>query len=210
MKTLIAMIIITSLAYSQTVYEIPFASKGNSIELTVANNSERDLTNVEISLEGAPEWVEVGTPVKILKYLKGNEEGIAAFEFSIDKKAPVNKSTNLKFHITAPSGDVWSKEIAIKVLPPDKYELYQNYPNPFNPSTTISYQLPKESQVILKIYNILGKEVETLKSEMQESGYYEIVWNANNYSSGMYIYQLIAKLQNGESKIQQKKMLMIK
>ncbi len=80
---------------------------------------------------------------------------------------------------------------------PQNFELYQNYPNPFNPSTTISYNLPRTSDVELKIYDILGHEVKSFSIISQNAGTQNIVWNGtNNYneqvSSGIYIYKLKA------------------
>jgi len=72
------------------------------------------------------------------------------------------------------------------------YELNQNYPNPFNPSTIISYQIPQNSFVTLKVYNILGKEVATLVNEQQIAGNYNFNFKANNLASGIYIYKLTA------------------
>jgi len=76
------------------------------------------------------------------------------------------------------------------------YHLLQNYPNPFNPITTISYQLPKVGFVTLKIYDVLGNEVETLVNEMKEMGKYTAKFSAdggaNSLGSGMYFYQIKA------------------
>lgn len=73
---------------------------------------------------------------------------------------------------------------------PAEYRLDQNYPNPFNPSTTISYQIPKESFVSLKVYDILGKEVQTLINEFQNAGNHNVVFNGPDLSSGVYFYTL--------------------
>ncbi|MBC8214176.1 MAG: T9SS type A sorting domain-containing protein [Candidatus Marinimicrobia bacterium] len=74
------------------------------------------------------------------------------------------------------------------------YQLLNAYPNPFNPSTTISYQLPAPSPVLLTIYNVKGQLVETLvnSSSMQEAGYHQITWIADNHSSGLYFVQMTA------------------
>lgn len=85
------------------------------------------------------------------------------------------------------------------------YILSQNYPNPFNPITIISYSIKQEGLVILKVYNILGKEVATLVNENKRSGTYEVNFNASNLPSGIYIY----KLQSGIFS-DVKKMLLIK
>lgn len=70
------------------------------------------------------------------------------------------------------------------------YALNQNYPNPFNPSTTINYALPKEGQVTMKVYDVLGKEVATLVNEYKQSGRYSVVFDANRLASGTYIVRL--------------------
>ena len=75
---------------------------------------------------------------------------------------------------------------------PKVFALEQNYPNPFNPSTQISYQLPSQSFVSLKIFDILGREVATLVNEEKEPGTYSAVWNAKDAASGMYFYRLTA------------------
>ncbi len=75
---------------------------------------------------------------------------------------------------------------------PTNFALLQNFPNPFNPSTTISYQLPSNSFVVLKVTDILGREVQTLVNERQAAGTHSIVFNANNLPSGLYFYTLEA------------------
>ncbi len=72
------------------------------------------------------------------------------------------------------------------------YVLSNNYPNPFNPSTTIKYQIPKRSNVIIKVFSLLGEEVKMLMNEEQEAGIYEIEFNAKDLPSGVYFYQLRA------------------
>jgi len=73
---------------------------------------------------------------------------------------------------------------------PKVFMLYQNYPNPFNPTTTIHYSIPEEAFVSLKIYDILGKEVETLVNGESLPGIYEVQWKVEGYASGVYIYTL--------------------
>ena len=73
---------------------------------------------------------------------------------------------------------------------PDQYALYQNYPNPFNPETVIKFELPESGMVSLKIYNSLGEEVATLVNEQMDAGTYHYRFDANNLSSGVYLYKL--------------------
>ena len=101
-------------------------------------------------------------------------------------------------------------DVADGKIIPSKFEVFQNYPNPFNPSTTISYALPQNSFVTLKVYDILGREVKTLVNSEQVPGIHNMIWNGeNNYgskvSSGIYIYRVVAG-----NYIQTKKMILMK
>ena len=75
---------------------------------------------------------------------------------------------------------------------PEGYLLLPNYPNPFNPSTTIEFDLPKTSDLTLKVFNILGEEVATLVSDRLSAGSYTYEWDASNLASGIYLYRLQA------------------
>lgn len=88
---------------------------------------------------------------------------------------------------------------------PRDFILYQNYPNPFNPSTIISWQIPKGSNVSLKVYNILGSEITTLFDEYRSAGKYETEFKNSSLPSGIYFY----KLQAGDFE-QTKKLLLLK
>ena len=88
---------------------------------------------------------------------------------------------------------------------PGSYQLYAAYPNPFNAVTTIGYQLPEISQVVLTIYDIQGREVITLVKGKKPAGRYTVRWNADKFSSGIYFY----KLQT-ENFIQARKLALVK
>ncbi|MGB5893764.1 MAG: YCF48-related protein, partial [Ignavibacteriaceae bacterium] len=85
------------------------------------------------------------------------------------------------------------------------FTLYHNYPNPFNPNTKIKYSVPQSSQVIIKVFDILGNEIETLVNEEKPSGYYELEFNASKLASGIYFY----RIQAG-SVVETKKMVLMK
>ncbi|MCF8412624.1 MAG: T9SS type A sorting domain-containing protein [Melioribacteraceae bacterium] len=85
------------------------------------------------------------------------------------------------------------------------FRLSQNYPNPFNPTTTIQFELPTESNVSLKVFNMLGEEVALLVNDYKAAGNYNIEFNAEHLTSGLYFYTL-----QSESFISTKKMLLIK
>jgi hypothetical protein len=75
---------------------------------------------------------------------------------------------------------------------PKDFELFQNYPNPFNPTTVINYQLPVASHVVIRVYDILGREVTTLVNEQKPAGSYQVDFDAHLLSSGVYFYRLQA------------------
>jgi len=75
---------------------------------------------------------------------------------------------------------------------PTNFHLSQNYPNPFNPSTVIRYQIPKDEMVKVSVYNLAGHLIETLVSERQTAGNYQVRWNAERYASGIYFYEIQA------------------
>jgi parallel beta-helix repeat protein len=99
-----------------------------------------------------------------------------------------------------PTGLKQSEELVLAT-----YHLDQNFPNPFNPSTTIEFDLPKTSEVTLKIFNILGEEVTTLVSDRLSAGSYSYEWDASNLASGVYLYRLEA-----EGYVETKKMILMK
>jgi hypothetical protein len=100
-------------------------------------------------------------------------------------------------------------EVVVGVLP-DYYSLSQNYPNPFNPTTAIQFQVPKTSDVTIKIYDLLGQEIKTLFSGQVQQGTYTVEWNGLNnagthMSSGTYVYRISTK-----DFVQSRKMILMK
>jgi peptidoglycan/xylan/chitin deacetylase (PgdA/CDA1 family) len=100
--------------------------------------------------------------------------------------------------------------IANVVNTPESFALGQNYPNPFNPTTAIGYELSANSQVSLKVYDVLGREVATLVNGRQNAGSHSVTFNGSRLSSGAYLYRLVAEDNKGERFISTKKMLMVK
>ena len=88
---------------------------------------------------------------------------------------------------------------------PQTYSLSQNYPNPFNPVTKINFSIPRQGFVTLKVYDMLGREVKTLVSEIKTEGYYSVDFNASEFASGVYFYRLESESFRGV-----KRMMLIK
>ena len=115
-------------------------------------------------------------------------------------------------HIFAGTAGVWRRPLSeitsveeqIDEIPTE-FLLSNNYPNPFNPSTKIKYSIPQSSTVIIKVFDVLGNEIETLVNEEKPAGTYEITWFVENFPSGVYFYQVKA-----DSFIETKKMVLMK
>jgi hypothetical protein len=106
-------------------------------------------------------------------------------------------------YLSVPAANITSVENTNQL--PTNYSLSQNYPNPFNPTTNIKYSIMKESQVSLKVFDVLGREVENLVNTKQVAGSYQVNFNASKLASGVYIYRIIA----GDF-VQSMKMMLIK
>ncbi len=98
------------------------------------------------------------------------------------------------------SAGIWKRPLSeiVNVMPinseiPSKFSLSQNYPNPFNPSTTIRYNLPRSGSVKLAVFDVMGREVETLVNERQAAGSYEATFDGSGFASGVYFYRLTAE-----------------
>ena len=112
--------------------------------------------------------------------------------------APMNYKTKIFFENS-------SNSLSSGNQIPKNYELAQNYPNPFNPVTKISFALPTQGFVSLKIYDITGREIKTLVNEIKQAGYYTVNFNSSNLSSGVYFY----RIQSGDF-VQTKRMVILK
>ncbi len=111
-------------------------------------------------------------------------------------------------HTTNAGTGIQSEENGV----PRHFALKQNYPNPFNPTTKIDFGLPKQSQVSLIIYDILGREVKELVNDKLQAGYYHFTWDATRFASGVYFYRIEAQSLSGDKKsfVEVKKLLLLK
>jgi hypothetical protein len=93
--------------------------------------------------------------------------------------------------IVVPGGERQGKIYANNM--PSSFELGDNFPNPFNSQTSIEYSLPEAAHVTIVIYDLLGRNIETLIDEHKQPGYHQATWDAKNVSSGMYLYRIQAR-----------------
>ena len=163
-----------------------------------------------------------GTPKNQFIYVNG--DSVADMEFTGDQTSWLEKSLavdlvtgenviTMQFswgwmdidYLAVPSGIVTAVEDETDKPIPAAYSLKQNYPNPFNPSTTIEYTITKPGKVMLKVYDVLGREIAELVNKEQMSGSHKVEFDASHLASGVYIY----RLQAGDY-VEAKRMLLLK
>ncbi len=158
--------------------------------------------NTPVYVAGAPGWVD--QYVSVDPHIPASGEiqvtynydpvpGMSLFEYVPGFTTYIYTSVNLTGIDDNPSNVV------------DKFTLEQNYPNPFNPSTTIDFSLQKAAKVTLEVYNVLGQKVTTLVNNRLAAGQYSVIFDATNFSSGVYFY----KLTSGDFS-QTRKMMLLK
>lgn len=194
----------------QSAYELPFAGKGNTLELVVANTTGRPLENISVAVKALPDWIMLEETDHRISGLKPGEEATLRFGFDVSEQAPVGQAESLAIKVLSENGVLFSKSLKLRVAAPEKFELFPNYPNPFNPSTTITYRLPEQMRVTVEVYNILGRKVVTLADGIQPAGSQTLRWEASRMASGIYLYRVVAEAENGKKLIQNKKMMLIK
>ncbi len=167
------------------------------------SDTYKDYLTVKYNTDGDQIWVAhfAGTG--------GNEDAITSMAIDGENNLYVtgfnfNSGTEEDYltikYVQSTSG---TKENDLEI--PQSFILYQNHPNPFNPYTIISYQLTVSSDITLKVYDLLGREVATLVDEYKPRGKYEIEFSASALPSGVYFYQLKAS-----NYIETKKMSLLK
>ncbi|MBI9073455.1 MAG: T9SS type A sorting domain-containing protein [Melioribacteraceae bacterium] len=189
------------------------------------NNYGKDTSSINlwdyvIDIEDSPEQLSyiVTTSSDTLKTMFNVENG----ELKLHTNLPYEGNIKVSIKMTDTEGGTADTDIVYKSriltglhaldgLIPDQFILEQNYPNPFNPVTTIRYGLPKESNVKIIVYNLLGEVVVSLLDDVRKAGYYEEKFHASNLSSGIYLFRVIANsVNNNDVFMKTKKMLLLK
>src|SRR5690606_5548127 len=165
---------------------------GTDVTLNWGTASETNNRGFEIQkseIKSQSEWKTIGFVDG-----KGNTTERQSYSFTEKNPEPGNYLYRLK-QIDFDGSFEYSSEIEVNVAAPLVFSLFQNYPNPFNPETKIIYEIPSYAEVNtvqLKIFDVLGNEVEILINEEQMPGKYEVTFDASNHTSGIYFYNLKA------------------
>ncbi len=162
----------------------------NWITATELNNLGFELERNTITEKNEGGWVLIG-------FIEGNGTTTETKVYSYTDNVSDIEATAFKYRLKQVDFDgsyEYSDEITVEnsEILPAEYFLSQNYPNPFNPITTIEFTLPQKEFVSLIIYDVLGNEVATLVNEEKASGSYEVLFDAAEFVSGVYIYSLRA------------------
>ncbi len=187
--------------------------------LNSGNTLAIDNITVELSCEDS--WVtQIYPALRTISSLSAGEiKYVQPYAVTYDS-ATFPGYFNLRFTISSNDLIYWMIDTNITVITGigeedhtvTDYKLFQNYPNPFNPSTKIKYTIPYASLVQIKVFDVLGNELETLVNEEKEAGIYEITWYVKNLPSGVYFYQLKAVPGAGQAGefVRIKKMMLMK
>jgi len=174
---------------------------GNEVKLNWVTKTE--VNNYGFNVErriNEGEWNTLG-------FVEGHGNSNSPKQYGYTDKDLFAGGSNFQYRLKQVDTDgqfEYSDVVEVEIMP-TKFELSQNYPNPFNPSTTIRFSLPKETQLKINIYNMLGELVETLTEGTYEAGYHKVTFNASNLPSGAYIY----RIESNEF-VQVRKMVLIK
>jgi hypothetical protein len=159
---------------------------GNNVNLSWITATENNNMGFEIERQTSSVWEKVGF---VNGY--GTTTDMKTYSFTDNSVTAGTYSYRLK-QIDYNGTFEYSNTIQVDVSSPQQFELSQNYPNPFNPSTTISFSVPQNSFVTLKVYDIIGNEISTLVNESKAAGRYDVSFDASRLSSGIYFYSISA------------------
>ena len=165
-----------------------FTSIVNANEVILNWTTSSELNNSGFEIERSAvnnEWTKIGN-------VTGNGTVSTPVNYSYTDKGLSSGTYNYRLKQIDFNGNFeyfnLSNEVNVGI--PADYKLSQNYPNPFNPTTKIDYQLPKDGQVSISLYDISGKEIMQLVNDNKPAGYYSVTLNASSLSSGIYFYSI--------------------
>ncbi len=188
----------TALPVELTSFSAVSQNNGVALNWSTATEINNQGFAIERKLEGSS-WNKIS-------FVNGNGTTSSENKYSyFDKNITAGKYQYRLKQIDFDGTFTYSQAVEVLIEVPSKFELSQNYPNPFNPSTKISFSIPKDGNVSLKVFNALGQEVASLVNGFTEAGFHTVDFNAVNLNSGIYFYKLETTNFN-----QVRKMMLIK
>ncbi|MGB5531279.1 MAG: M28 family peptidase [Ignavibacteriaceae bacterium] len=184
---------------------LAFTASVNNSEVQLLWSTASELNNrgfeIERSINNTDNFVTIG-------FVEGKSSSTEINYYSFNDQPDLSGNSKLFYRLKQVDFDgtfSYSDVVQVTYDVPTAFVINQNFPNPFNPSTRITYFVPKESFVSIKIYDFLGREVKTLVNDFLSAGSYEIVFEASDITSGTYFYTMTA-----ENYSSTKKMLLLK
>jgi len=184
---------------------ISFTAVANENSVKIAWQTATEVNNYGFEIERKPSFVSLSgsgyspSSWREIGFVAGHGNSNTPIDYSFVDKNPIGAT---KFYYRLKQIDVdgkykFSDALLVKLKVQNKVELMQNSPNPFNPSTSIKFFIPFQSDVTIKVYDLLGREVVTLINKRMNKGYHIVFWNGkdklgNQVSSGIYLYRLTA------------------
>jgi photosystem II stability/assembly factor-like uncharacterized protein len=181
--------------YEYTFSFVPVELVSFSVEVFSSNVTLSWITATELNNYGfdierknaeSMDWIKIGFVSG-----KGSTAETQYYSYT-DNTVPVGKYVYRLKQLDYSGNFKYSGEVEVTILPANQFVLSQNYPNPFNPVTHISYSIPENAFTTLKVYDILGNEIQTLVNRELSAGSYEVEFNAKDLPSGVYIYKIIS------------------
>jgi hypothetical protein len=185
-----------------------FTSSIDNRKVTLNWSTVTEENNAGFSIERKPVSSTVWSSVGSVNGA-GNSNSVKNYSFTDNNLATGKYNYRLKQSDYNGNFEYFNLSNEVNIGVPNKFALSQNYPNPFNPTTNINYGLPFDSKVMIKIFDITGREVSQIVNTVQPAGYYSINFNASVLSSGVYFYQITADGGN-QSFAKTLKMMLIK
>ncbi|MEO8230912.1 MAG: T9SS type A sorting domain-containing protein [Ignavibacteriota bacterium] len=179
----------TAWSYIVPVELTSFAALVNGASVNLNWSTATELNNAGFNIErksSTSSWVNVGFVPGF-----GTTSEIRNYSYSDNNLSTGKYSYRLK-QVDFNGTFEYSKVVEVEIVTPNRFELSQNYPNPFNPTTSIKFSLPEAGNVKLAVYNLLGQEVKSLVNGFKAAGSYTLNFDAQNLSSGIYIYKIEA------------------
>ena len=175
----------------------------NNVQLNWGTITETNNKGFSVERSNASEilWNEI-------KFVNGTGSSSSPVNYSYEDKNLTTAKYKYRLKQIDYNGNYkyYDLQNEVEIGVPSKFELSQNYPNPFNPTTKINFSIPLDTKVLLKVYDLTGRELSTLvNGELKTAGYYTVDFNGSGFASGLYVY----RIQTDKESVS-KKMVLVK